>query len=96
MIEHPEHAHSVETLADSSLMSRTAFASAFKAQFGRSPMAYLREVRMRRAAELLQRGDLTVDEIAARVGYASRSQFSRAFSGQYGASPTGFRSAGSE
>ena len=96
MVEHPERAHSVETLADASLMSRTAFASTFKVQFGLSPMAYLREVRMRRAAGLLLHGDLTVDQIAARVGYASRSQFSRAFSAELGASPASYRKARTE
>lgn len=94
MLEHPERAHSVETLADVSLMSRTAFASAFSERFERSPMAYLRGIRMRRAANLLRGTDMTVDQVASSVGYASRSQFSRAFSSEYHVPPARYRSEG--
>jgi AraC-like DNA-binding protein len=91
MVEHPDRAHSLETLADASLMSRTAFAAVFKQRFQLSPMAYLRGVRMRRAASLLRGTDMTVDQVAAHVGYASRSQFSRAFTAQFGTSPAASR-----
>ena len=92
MVEHPERAHTVETLADASLMSRTAFATAFSECFGSSPIAYLRGIRMRRAANLLRGSDLTVDQVASRVGYASRSQFSRAFTSEFGMPPATYRS----
>ena len=91
MIEHPERPHSVESLAATALMSRSAFAVGFSERFGRSPMAYLRAARMRRAAQLLRSTDLTVGQVAARVGYASRSQFSRAFVAVLGDTPTAFR-----
>ncbi len=91
MLEHPDHDHTVESLAASASMSRTAFAEAFKARFKQSPMAYLRAVRMRQAASLLRHDDLTVDQVAVRSGYSSRSQFSRAFSNQFGVSPSQFR-----
>jgi transcriptional regulator GlxA family with amidase domain len=42
-------------------------------------MAFVREVRLRRAAELLRTTTLSIDEVARAVGYDSRSQFSRAF-----------------
>jgi AraC family transcriptional activator of mtrCDE len=93
MLEHPEQDHSVESLAEATSMSRTAFAEAFRAHYGQGPMSYLREHRLRRAGSLLRHTDLTVDEVAARVGYASRSQFSRAFSGRFGVTPTAYRSA---
>ncbi len=91
MLEHPERAHSVDSLAEAASMSRSAFAAAFADRFARSPMVYLREIRMRRAAALLRQSDLTVDQVASRVGYASRSQFSRAFSGQFDATPAAYR-----
>ncbi len=52
---------------------------------------YVRDVRLRRAAQLLQVGGLSVDGIASKVGYASRSHFSHAFHEQYGCSPVDFR-----
>ncbi len=91
MLEHPDRDHTVESLAASASMGRTAFSEAFKARFEQSPMAYLRAVRMRQAASLLRRDDLTVNQVAARSGYSSRSQFSRAFSNQFGVSPSQFR-----
>ena len=57
----------------------------------RTPMDYLRDVRLRRAAQLLQVGGSSVDGVAGKVGYASRRHFSQAFSEQFGCSPTEFR-----
>jgi AraC-like DNA-binding protein len=92
MLDHPERDHSVESLAEAASMSRTAFAEAFRAHYDQGPMSYLRALRLRRAADLLRASGLTVDDVAAHVGYASRSQFSRAFSERYGVSPAAFRS----
>lgn len=94
ILAQPERQYSVVMLADRVHMSRAAFARRFRESFGRTPMAYVREVRLRRAAGLL-RGDgpVSIEAIARRVGFASRSQFSRAFQGLFGCSPTEFRSA---
>jgi AraC family transcriptional activator of mtrCDE len=93
MLEHPENDHTVGSLAAAASMSRTSFSETFRDRFGISPVAYLREVRLRKAAALLRESGLTMDDVAARSGYASRSQFSRAFSAKFGVSPSGFRSA---
>ena len=94
LLEHPEHDHSLESLAEAAAMSRSAFAETFHTCFGRTPMAFLRELRLRRGAELLHATELTVERIAHRVGFASRSHFSRAFRDQFGHSPAMFRSHG--
>jgi AraC-like DNA-binding protein len=91
MLEHPERSYSLDTFADAAAMSRSGFVAAFGAHLGQSPMVYLRAVRMRRAASLLRASNLTIDQVAARVGYASRSQFSRAFRRHFGVSPAAFR-----
>ena len=54
-------------------------------------MDYLRDVRLRRAAQLLCRDDLSVDEVASKVGFSSRSHFSHTFRDHFGASPLAFR-----
>jgi AraC family transcriptional activator of mtrCDE len=89
--EHPDAAHSLDSLAASASMSRSSFSEAFGRHLGRSPMAYLRDIRMRRAASLLQGSGMTINAVAARVGYSSRSQFSRAFSARFGTSPAAYR-----
>jgi AraC-like DNA-binding protein len=50
--------------------------------------AYLRRVRMCRAAELLATTDLPVKEVAHQVGYRDASQFSKAFKRTRGVTPT--------
>ena len=91
ILTHPEQAHTVESLADVGHMSRSTFARHFEQCFGRTPMDYLRDVRLRRAAQLLQTSGLSMDGVSSKVGYASRSHFSRAFHEQYGCSPADFR-----
>jgi AraC-like DNA-binding protein len=91
MLARPASKHSVESLAERVHMSRSAFAAHFSASMGTAPMTFLRNLRIRRGAELLRTTDLPVDIVAARVGFASRSHFSRAFQQSYGEAPTQFR-----
>ena len=51
----------------------------------------LREVRMERAVELLERSTLPVGDIARQVGYTQPAQFAKAFRRRHGVSPTEFR-----
>jgi AraC-like DNA-binding protein len=75
-------------------MSRSAFAEHFAATFGQAPFEFLTEVRLRRAARLLEATDIPIKAVTGTVGYASRSSFSRAFTKLYGVDPTTFRSRG--
>ena len=91
ILDHPEQTYTLETLAEIAAMSRATFVRHFEKSFNRTPMDYLRDVRLRRAAQLLQVSSMPVDAIAGKVGYASRSHFSKAFHEQYGISPAVFR-----
>ncbi|MEM7159726.1 MAG: AraC family transcriptional regulator [Myxococcota bacterium] len=91
MLEAPEKAHTLESVAKTAGMSRSAFSERFSQAFGRTAMELLREVRLDRAAELLRGTDLAVQTVAERVGFASRSHFSRAFRGRFDVDPAGFR-----
>lgn len=94
ILEDPGANHTVESLADTASMSRSAFAERFTVAFERSPMSLVQHVRMQRAYQLLrQRGSLSIDEVAGCVGYSSRSHFSRAFKKHHGISPTACRAA---
>jgi len=92
ILEHPSDHHTVDSLAEKAAMSRSAFAERFVTAFGQPPMAFVGQVRMQHAAQLL-RGDrqLPIDRVAERSGYASRSHFSAAFRKHHGVSPTEFR-----
>jgi AraC-like DNA-binding protein len=91
VLDRPEQPYSLEGLAELAGMSRSVFAKRFHEGFGRTPMDYVREVRLRSGARLLGQPELSVDVIAARVGFASRSHFSKAFNEQFGRSPSAFR-----
>jgi AraC-like DNA-binding protein len=94
MRDRPEHSFTLQGLAEVAGMSRSVFAARFAESVERSPMEFLKDVRLARAAELLTRTDLPVKTVAARVGYSSRSSFTRAFLGSHHIGPTAFRAEG--
>ncbi|MCM3699589.1 AraC family transcriptional regulator [Paenibacillus macerans] len=63
---------------------------AFKARTGLSPKQYLMKVRIEKAKELLA-GPLTVDQIAASVGFNDALYFSRQFKKATGLPPSEYR-----
>ena len=83
----PARAWTLQDLARSAGMSRTAFAQTFKKAVGKSPMDYLTHWRMTLAAKRMQDGGETISSIAPALGYKSASAFSAAFKRQWGASP---------
>ena len=63
----------------------------FKKQTGTNFSVYLEKVRISHAEELLRSEDISVDELAQKVGYISADSFRRAFKRVKGVSPTQFR-----
>lgn len=92
ILDAPGDDYTVESLAETAAMSRSAFAERFTESFGRSPMNFVNHVRMQRAAQLLAVENLSIADIARTVGYSSRSHFSRAFKDHSGLPPKDFRS----
>lgn len=88
---HPEAAWSVDAMARSAGMSRTSFTSRFRAAVGESPMAYLSELRLRRAAGYLSTTTKSVREIAHLSGYGNEASFSKAFSRLFARPPGEYR-----
>jgi transcriptional regulator GlxA family with amidase domain len=72
-------------------MSRTSFITRFRATVGEPPMAYLTEVRLRRAAGYLSTTTKSVREIAHLTGYGNEASFSKAFSRMFGRPPGQYR-----
>jgi AraC family transcriptional activator of mtrCDE len=91
IVANPGARHSVESLARTAFLSRSAFMARFRSAVGRSPMTVLRDVRMRQAAEQLRAKAFTVDEVMHNAGYASRSSFVRAFHRAHGCDPSSYR-----
>jgi AraC-like DNA-binding protein/mannose-6-phosphate isomerase-like protein (cupin superfamily) len=91
ILDNPAEPHTVESLAKLAAMSRSSFSDRFSRAFGRPAIDLLREVRLRRGAQLLRSTDLPVQTVAEKVGFASRSHFSRSFAAMYGTDPSGYR-----
>ncbi|CZT37235.1 AraC family transcriptional regulator [Rhizobium sp. 9140] len=86
----PSGGLSVEELAETSAMSRSAFFERFRRQVGVPPMEYVTGWRMALAKDLLVRREAPLAEIARRIGYASASAFSVAFTRRVGVTPGAF------
>ena len=84
-----EH-YSVEQLSNDLCMSRMTLYRKIQSATGQKPTEFIRTIRMRRAAELLREGRLTITEISYATGFSSVSYFSRCFRTMYGVAPTQF------
>ena len=88
MHESPTKAWTVAQLAKAAALSRSTFFERFSRAVGVAPMEYLLGWRMALAKDLLRRREVTVGEVAERVGYSSASTFSVAFTRYVGQPPT--------
>lgn len=81
----------IDVLAGRVGMSPRNFIRRFKAATGRLPGAYLQELRMAAAKELLEHGELAVQEISVRVGYEDVAFFRSLFKRHTGMTPAEYR-----
>lgn len=82
---------SIDHCAQMLCLSSGRFAHIFKDSTGVSPYAYVLNLRMEKAAELLALSNVPVGEIGEKVGFDNPLYFSKMFKKQYGVSPTTFR-----
>jgi len=82
---------SLNAIADAMGMSPSYVSRYFKNQTGIAISEYVDEVRMERAKELLQKGDMTVKEVATRIGYSDQTHFIRKFKRKEGVTPQQYR-----
>ncbi|MDR7340496.1 MULTISPECIES: AraC family transcriptional regulator [Glycomyces] len=87
----PQRHWNGEALARESGVSRSALARRFRSAVGQGPMGYLVGVRIDLAEELLRGTDLTLNAIAARVGFSDGFALSAAFKRARGRAPSAIR-----
>lgn len=78
---------SVEMLAQEVGLSRTHLHRKMKEMTGLSTSDFIRNLRLRQAADLLKSGQSTVTQIAYAVGFSNQAHFSSAFKKVYGMTP---------
>lgn len=90
------HAHygehiTLDDLAGTADISKTEVMRCFKSVIGKSPIRYLMEYRLQRAANLLLQTDSTVQKIGECCGFEDNSYFTKTFRAMYQATPTEYR-----
>ena len=83
----------VDMLAQMENMSSTTFREAFRKQTGLSPNEYIISQRISSACLLLTQTNMSVNDIAADVGYSDQYYFSRLFKKKTSLSPLKYRNA---
>lgn len=87
----PESPWTIELLASTVGMSRAAFAKKFTSLVGQTVFAYLSNLRIQKATELIASTSISIDDIAQRVGYESERAFTKTFSKYMAVTPKQFR-----
>ena len=80
----------VERMAEELCLSRSSLLRKIKTLFNLSPIDFIRLIRLKKAAELIQDGKYRVGEICYMVGFSSHSYFSKLFFKQFGMTPKDF------
>lgn len=75
--------YGVEQLAQDLCMERTGLYKKLTALTNTTPVAFIRSIRLHRAAALLQEGKQSVNEIAERTGFSSPSYFTKCFKKEF-------------
>jgi AraC-like DNA-binding protein len=91
LADRPADAWTVDRMARSVHLSRSALTERFRRTLGVSPLRVLREIRMQQARELLADRSRSVQQVGHAVGYGSTAAFSRAFSVHHGSPPQTWR-----
>lgn len=82
---------SVDDIASALCVSLSVLQKKLKAIAGFSPVELVREARMKMAAQLILKSNLTLSEITYKVGLSDPHYFSKCFKKQYGITPTEYR-----
>ncbi|MFV0468497.1 MAG: two-component regulator propeller domain-containing protein [Dysgonomonas sp.] len=80
----------VDKLASAMSMSRSSLLRKIKGISEFSPNDFIKIVRLKKAAEILQEGEYKINEVCYLVGFSSTSYFSKAFKKQFGMLPKDF------
>lgn len=91
LVQHMGDPPSLKDLSRQAGLNECTLKRGFRHLFGTTVFGYLRDYRMQQAQFLLQSCDVTVAQVAARVGYRNPEAFSTAFRRKYAVSPKAYQ-----
>ena len=91
-----EPAMNVDGLSEYVGLSRSQLHRRMKDIIGVAPSDYIRNVKLRKACEMLSRGDVDIAQVAYSLGFNAQSHFSTLFKRYTGMTPTEYRMAGKD
>jgi AraC-like DNA-binding protein len=89
--EHYNQLLTIEQLAAIEHYNPSYYCQWFQKQHGLSPMAYIRQLRLEKAKDLLQETEFNILQIAEQVGYRNQSTLTRLFQEWMGMPPSEYR-----
>jgi transcriptional regulator GlxA family with amidase domain len=83
----------LSAIARRAAMSTRTLSRRFREQVGATPASWIAQLRVRRAQRLLETSDLSIEQIAAQVGFGSAVVLREHFGNVVGTSPLTYRRA---
>lgn len=72
-------------------MSRSTLTRKLKAITGKTPLDFIRHLKMEKACQLLNDRNKTISEVALMLGYYDRKYFTICFKEEFGITPSEYR-----
>lgn len=91
VLDHPNQEIRIDDLCAIVCVSPSKLSRLFRRAEGVSVQEYVRNIRLDIACDLLAHSDLSVAQIAPRVGFARQGSFSKAFKARFGVAPRAYR-----
>jgi transcriptional regulator GlxA family with amidase domain len=91
IVDHPDAALGVPSLARKVAMSVRNFSRVFTAEVGVGPAAYVENVRVETARRLLETTAMSIEQVAAGAGFGTPEAFRRAIHRRLGLAPREYR-----
>ena len=84
----------VDSLVEEAGISRSALFKKIKTLIGISPMELIKNIRLKKAAELVKEGSCNFTQIAYKTGFNDSQYFSKCFKNQFGIAPSVYQKNG--
>ena len=91
IVLHPRERYTPQKMAEMAELSKQRFSSLFKLNMGKTPMEYVREIRLTTAARALLVSNDNINDIAYESGYEDANYFIREFKAAFGFTPNQYR-----